>query len=99
MEDTSKTKGNVLSFQTRYIVEALQSLMHRIQADMDVPRERVDGLVEKARELTRQPENWPQGETQAAGYLSTVEGMARKIHQLLDYRALREEGLIRAVPM
>lgn len=89
--------GETIVRQGQSIVKELENLMGAIYADLEVSREKVKALTERGRELAEDEESWPGGAKEAAEFRGALDKMEKKIHETLDLKKLKEEGLVKAV--
>jgi histidyl-tRNA synthetase len=90
--------GPLSNDEAQAVLNDLQNLLGNVYADMDVSREKVNALLRRGRELAADSSGWL-GEEEAEEFADRLEKMGKKVHQALDLKALKEEGLVRAVKL
>jgi hypothetical protein len=81
------------------VLEELKRLLGNVYADLDVNRERIRRLVTQARQLVETTNDWPGGTSASQEYLTSLDGLEKKLNQMLDLKKLKDEGLVRAVKL
>lgn len=89
--------GQNVPREARLILEELNNQLGKIYADITVPRDKVRAVVDQGRVLAEQPEIWTQKEGEREEFLEILKQLDRKINQTLDLKALKAEGLVKAV--
>jgi ATP-dependent RNA circularization protein (DNA/RNA ligase family) len=83
--------------EARVLLDELNNQLGRIYADIVVPREKVRAIVDRGQTLANQPEIWVEKEEERQEFMDILDKLDRKINQTLDLRALKAEGLVKAV--
>jgi hypothetical protein len=83
--------------KAKALLRELDGLLQNIYAEMDVSRERVREKVREGRALAEDPEVWKERPVDAEEFSQLLDVMERRIHQTLDLKRLKEEGLVKTV--
>ena len=88
--------GNAAGAAKSILVD-MEALLSNVYADMNVSRDRVRSLVERGEKLAGEGELGGSGRSEE--FLDSLYSLEKKIYKTLDLKKLKEEGLVKVVPL
>ena len=84
-----------LSDPRQAVIYELEQLLHQVYADFEVPRKKVDAVLDRGRSLTEAADQGTADEQ----FAKQLEALAQKVFQAINLKKLKEEGLVKAVKL